>query len=145
MTDPIRVDGIVMRTIVDLPDPERAQLDALCTQRRLSRAEALRQALRLWQQQQQHPRISVITWIEVLVGCRHGEREAVQAWLETYPRLRLDDAISQESVKLRQRHSLKVPDAIHLATARCREFTQVTRNHRDVPLTLGGVLHPYML
>ncbi|MEB3324029.1 MAG: ribbon-helix-helix domain-containing protein, partial [Cyanobacteriota bacterium] len=30
------------------PDPERAQLDALCRQRGLSRAEALRQALRLW-------------------------------------------------------------------------------------------------
>ena len=44
--------GITMRTIVDLPDPERAQLDALCRQRGLSRAEALRQALRLWLQQQ---------------------------------------------------------------------------------------------
>jgi Arc/MetJ-type ribon-helix-helix transcriptional regulator len=42
-----------MRTIVDLPDPERDQLDALCRQRGLSRAEALRQALRLWLQQQQ--------------------------------------------------------------------------------------------
>ena len=41
-------NGIKMRTIVDLPDPERAQLDALCRQRGLSRAEALRQALRLW-------------------------------------------------------------------------------------------------
>jgi hypothetical protein len=45
-------DGIAMRTIVDLPDPERAQLDALCRERGLSRAEALRQALRLWLQQQ---------------------------------------------------------------------------------------------
>lgn len=41
-----------MRTIVDLPDAEREQLDALCRQRGLSRAEALRQALRLWLQQQ---------------------------------------------------------------------------------------------
>ena len=45
-------DGISMRTIVDLPEAERAQLDALCRQRGLSRAEALRQALRLWLQQQ---------------------------------------------------------------------------------------------
>ena len=41
-----------MRTIVDLPDAERAQLDALCRQRGVSRAEALRLALRLWLQQQ---------------------------------------------------------------------------------------------
>ena len=33
-------------------DAEREQLDALCRQRGLSRAEALRQALRLWLQQQ---------------------------------------------------------------------------------------------
>jgi Arc/MetJ-type ribon-helix-helix transcriptional regulator len=46
-------EGITMRTIVDLPDPERAQLDALCKQRGLSRAEAMRQALRLWLAQQQ--------------------------------------------------------------------------------------------
>jgi hypothetical protein len=35
-----------VRTIVDLPEPDRDQLDALCRQRGLSRAEALR----LWLQ-----------------------------------------------------------------------------------------------
>jgi Arc/MetJ-type ribon-helix-helix transcriptional regulator len=45
-------DVINVRTIVDLPEAEREQLDALCRQRGLSRAEALRQALRLWLQQQ---------------------------------------------------------------------------------------------
>ena len=44
--------GITMRTIVDLPDRERDQLDALCRQQGMSRAEAIRQALRLWLQQQ---------------------------------------------------------------------------------------------
>ena len=44
--------ALSVRTIVDLPEPERDQLDALCRQRGLSRAEALRQALRLWLQQQ---------------------------------------------------------------------------------------------
>jgi len=41
-----------MRTIIDLPDTDRAALDAQCLQRGLSRAEAMRQALRLWLQQQ---------------------------------------------------------------------------------------------
>ena len=41
-------NGIRIRTIVVLPAAERAQLDVLCRQRGLSRAEALRQALRLW-------------------------------------------------------------------------------------------------
>jgi predicted nucleic acid-binding protein len=92
-------NGLNLRTFVDLPEVERAQLDALCRERGLSRAEALR----LWLEQQQRPRISVISWIEVLVGCREGESERVQAWLETFPRLPLNDAIALESVRLRQR------------------------------------------
>ena len=35
-----------------------------------------------WLEQQQQPRISVITWIEVLVGCRNGETERVGSWLD---------------------------------------------------------------
>jgi predicted nucleic acid-binding protein len=84
-------------------------------------------------------------WIEVLVGCREGESGRVQAWLDTFPRLPLDDAIALESVRLRQRHGLKIPDAIILATARCADLSLATRNSRDFPLTLGGVLHPYGL
>lgn len=98
-----------------------------------------------WLEQQESPRISVITWIEVLVGCRDGEREAVQSWLEGFPRLTLDDAISRETVRLRQQHGLNVPDAINLATAHCAQLTLATRNSRDFPLSLGGVLHPYTL
>jgi len=98
-----------------------------------------------WLEQQQQPCISVITWIEVLVGCREGESNAVQAWLETFPRLPLDDAVAGETPRLRQRHGLKVPDAIILATARCRTLTLATRNRRDFPIELGHVLHPYEL
>jgi predicted nucleic acid-binding protein len=93
-----------------------------------------------WLEQQQQPRISVISWIEVLVGCREGESGRVQAWLDTFPRLPLDDAIALESVRLRQRHGLKIPDAIILATARCADLSLATRNSRDFPLTLGGLM-----
>jgi len=98
-----------------------------------------------WLEQQEHPAISVISWIEVLVGCRGGESDRVRAWLDTFPRLPIDDAIALESVRLRQRHGLKIPDAIILATARCADLSLATRNSRDFPLTLGGVLHPYGL
>ena len=98
-----------------------------------------------WLEQQQQPHISVITWIEVLVGCREGETSRVHDWLESFPRLPLNDAIAAETVRLRQRHGLKIPDAIILATARCAELTLATRNGRDFPLELGGVVHPYSL
>jgi predicted nucleic acid-binding protein len=98
-----------------------------------------------WLELQERPKISVISWIEVLVGCREGENGRVEAWLETFTRLPLDDAIARESVRLRQRHGLKISDAIILATARCTDLNLATRNSRDFPLTLGGVLHPYQL
>jgi len=98
-----------------------------------------------WLEQQERPRISVISWIEVLVGCREGESGRVEAWLDTFPRLPLNDAIALETVRLRKRHGMKIPDAIILATARCADFSLATRNSRDFPLTLGGVVHPYEL
>ena len=55
----------------------------------------------------------------------------------------LIDVLRGEAVQLRQRHNLKVPDAIILATARCAELNLSTRNSRDFPIALGGVLHPY--
>lgn len=102
------------------------------------------EALR-WLEQQGQASISVITWIEVLVGCRTGEGEQVEAWLESFRRWPVDDAIARESVGLRQRHGLKVPDAIILATARCAGLPLATRNTRDFPQKLGGIEHPYKL
>ncbi|MFN7873022.1 MAG: PIN domain-containing protein, partial [Cyanobacteriota bacterium] len=80
-----------------------------------------------------------------LVGCRGGESDRVEAWLDIFPRLPIDDPNALESVRHRQRHGLKIPDAIILATARCAALKLATRNSRDFPLTLGGVLHPYQL
>ncbi len=40
-------DGYPMRTIVDLPEGDRDQWDALCSQRGMSRAQSLREALTL--------------------------------------------------------------------------------------------------
>ena len=98
-----------------------------------------------WLERQRQARISVITWIEVLGGCRTDDIKAVEAWLETFPRLPIGDEVARETVRLRQRHGLKVPDAINLATARCADLTLATRNPRDFPLELGGVVHPYRL
>ena len=57
-----------------------------------------------WLEAQGQASISVITWIEVLVGCREGETSRVHDWLESFPRLPLDEAIAAETVLLRQRH-----------------------------------------
>ncbi len=98
-----------------------------------------------WLEEQQQPAVSVITWIEVLVGCRTAESQTVEAWLDSFERLPLDRDVARESVQARQRHGLKVPDAIILATARCHGLALATRNSQDFPLSLGDVLHPYSL
>ena len=56
---PLSHSVINVRTIVDLPELERDRLDARCRQRGISRAEAIREALRLWlkQQQPQHRQV----------------------------------------------------------------------------------------
>lgn len=99
----------------------------------------------VWLEEQQRPAISVISWIEVLVGCRGGEAAPVEAWLQTFPCLPLDHAIASATVPLRQEHGIKVPDAIILATARCHGLLLATRNVRDFPLAIGGIVHPYTL
>ena len=98
-----------------------------------------------WLERQPSSSISVITWIEVLAGCREGEHDAVEAWMELFPRLPLDPAIARETVHLRRSLGLKLPDAIILASARCHGLTLATRNVRAFPLALGEVVHPYSL
>ncbi|MFM7265066.1 MAG: ribbon-helix-helix domain-containing protein [Cyanobium sp.] len=72
-----------MRTIVDLPDPERAQLDALCRKMGLSRAEALRQALRLWLEQQQPGHRAVFgLWRDRTEGSLELEQTLRAEWVE---------------------------------------------------------------
>ena len=98
-----------------------------------------------WLEQQHRPAISLITWMEVLVGCQPQEAPVVKQWLESFDRIGVDPTVAELAVALRQEHALKLPDAIILASARCSNRVLATRNTKDFPLRLGGVLHPYEL
>ncbi len=98
-----------------------------------------------WLEEQPRCSISVITWIEVLVGCGPGESEAVEVWLRGFHCLPLDAAVAREAVDCRRTLGLKVPDAILLATARCHQLRLATRNTKDYPEELAGVVVPYRL
>ena len=56
-----------------------------------------------WLEQQEHPAISVISWIELLVGCRGGESDRVEAWLDTFPRLPISTSPPATAVISRSR------------------------------------------
>jgi hypothetical protein len=89
--------------------------------------------------------ISRITWIEVMVGTNRPGRSPseVRTFLDGFRVIELDAAIAEESVTIRQSHGVKVPDAIIFATARRRTLPLVTRNTKDFPATLPGVVIPY--
>jgi predicted nucleic acid-binding protein len=89
--------------------------------------------------------ISVMTWIEVLVGATPATEIATRTYLQSFKILAIDDAVADETVMLRRSHRLKLPDAIIWATARTHSMLLVTRNTKDFPPGDPGVRMPYRL
>jgi predicted nucleic acid-binding protein len=88
--------------------------------------------------------ISRIVWIEFLTGAKTADVEARRRFiLDDFELLEVDEAVSQETILIRQRTRLKLPDAIILATARIHGLLLVTRNHRDFPRREPDIRIPY--
>ena len=88
--------------------------------------------------------ISVITFIEVMVGCKDAEEEkAVRGFLATLDVLDVSAEIAEEAVSLRQRFRLKIPDAIVYATARTQGCILVSRNTKELKQDWPDVRIPY--
>jgi predicted nucleic acid-binding protein len=87
---------------------------------------------------------SRIVWIEFLVGAKTSESAAKKMkFLERFVLLEVTKEIASETVSIRQRTRLKLPDAIILATARVHGLLLVTRNHRDFPRNEPDIRIPY--
>ncbi len=89
--------------------------------------------------------ISVITWMEVLVGAPPKVEEATRAFLAEFSIISLGDEIAAHAVSLRRKHKIKLPDAIIWATASVHSLLLVTRNTRDFDRNNPGVRVPYTL
>ncbi|MFA9460455.1 type II toxin-antitoxin system VapC family toxin [Thiohalorhabdus methylotrophus] len=90
--------------------------------------------------------ISQITWMEVMVGCRTVEEEnIVRGFLETFDVIPLEAKVAESAVMLRRGNRLKLPDAVILATAECRQALLVTRDSKDFPVDGPGIRIPYQL
>lgn len=90
--------------------------------------------------------ISRIAWIEILSkGGDAVVRETLQ-FLRRFNLDEIDDEIAQRAAALRrERPSLKMPDAIILATAQIRGRVLVTRNKKDFPANMPGIRVPYQI
>lgn len=88
--------------------------------------------------------ISVVTWIEVMVGAAREEEGAVGRFLNNFRVVILGPEVAALGVALRQEQRLKLPDAVIYATARFEACVLVTRNTKFSP-DLPDVHIPYRL
>jgi predicted nucleic acid-binding protein len=89
--------------------------------------------------------ISVITWMEVLVGAKPDVTDATRAFLQSFELIPIDQAVAERAVSLRQTHRIRLPDAIIWASAETNGMLLVTRNTRDFPTDMPGVRIPYVI
>ena len=93
----------------------------------------------------EHPSISLITWMEVLVGTAAEEEPIVREFLHRFQVLDIDQAVAEQAITLRKVRRIKLPDAIVQATALVAGMVLITRNTKDFPEDEAGIRVPYRL
>jgi hypothetical protein len=89
--------------------------------------------------------ISIITWMEVMAGATAADELQMREFLLQFALLPLTAGVAEQTVEVRRKFRVKLPDAIILATAELAGRTLVTRNTRDFPEGTHGVRIPYSL
>ncbi len=87
------------------------------------------------------PAISAICWIEVMVGATAETLVGTRAFLSGFE---VVGVVAERAVELRQRHRIKLTDAMIWASARQHGRLLVTRNTRDFPVDDPGIRAPYL-
>lgn len=90
--------------------------------------------------------ISVIVEIELLTGVRNPtERANAERLLELFTIIEVDRDLAHLAAEVRKKYRLKTPDAVIYATARRLGVPLITRNTKDFPADMPGVVLPYQL
>jgi predicted nucleic acid-binding protein len=90
--------------------------------------------------------ISIITFIEVMVGAENtAEESAIRGFLATFEVLELSAEIAQEAISIRKELRLKIPDAIVYATARTQGCILVSRNTKELKEDWPDIRIPYRI
>jgi predicted nucleic acid-binding protein len=99
-------------------------------------------------EQQASPAISVVTQMELMIGCRDkAELRTVERFLQRFQTIKLNESISDIAVDLLRRyrlsHGLLIADALIAATATSLDKPLVTKNQRDYRFIAGLHLLAY--
>lgn len=90
--------------------------------------------------------ISLISWMEVVVGAKEGEEESeIREFLRRFQVHPVDQGIAERAVEIRRTDKIRLPDAIIWGTAQQLGMLLVTRNIRDFPEDHPGVRIPYSI
>lgn len=89
--------------------------------------------------------ISMISWMEVLVGASAEEEGAIRAWLDSFGVIAVDNIIANRAVEIRKEKKIRLPDAIIWATAQVNSLLLVSRNTKDFPADEPGIRLPYKI
>lgn len=89
--------------------------------------------------------ISIISWMEVMIGAGPDVRDATRAFLGSFTVVSIDAQVAERAVSVRQTYRLKLPDAIIWASAQVHDMLLVTRDTKGFPANDPGVRVPYTL
>ena len=87
--------------------------------------------------------ISIISFMEVLVGTTPATEANERAFLASFAVIPLDPVIAEDAAALRRATRIRLPDAIIWASARATGRLLVTRNTKDFPVGDPGIREPY--
>ncbi len=93
------------------------------------------------------PRISIITWIEVMVGAKDEESDqySTRSFLDMFTLVPLSKRIADLSVSIRKEYKIRLPDAIIWASAKEQESVLITRNSKDFSGNAPDIRIPYKI
>lgn len=89
--------------------------------------------------------ISLITWMEVMVGEERNEKEVREFLESAFEVTPVDSFVAEHAVKLRRKYRIRLPDAMIWGTAQCYQAVLVTRNTKDFRPEWGNIRIPYLL